>query len=766
MRYFSLFRPTVLFCALSLIFSGSLKAEEQVACQAAGGRFAAVPQAQNSGLPIPPNSAVRLTADEVSGISSQQANAAGDVIVERDDQVINAHQIQYDGSKEQVVSPDAFRLRNSTANIVGERLQYNIATQEGKAERVRFENDGSLLDDYHRISRFQGTAQNMHMFGKNYYRLNNVAVNTCNAGDDSWYIEASELDADQEKNIGVARNARLVFKGVPIVYSPWLDFPLNGRRKSGFLSPTFGGGTEGFEAAIPYYFNLAPNYDATLIPHYYSRRGVAWGGETRYLFENFGGKLSGEWLPKDQLAKKDRKVIHLQHNHTLNRSGSLKMGVDYHQAGDDNHYRDLGGRLDSAENVNLNRQVWLSHNGRLLGGAINSRLNVQRYQTLQDEHRTLKEPYRLVPQLSTQWTNNIDRAKISVLGQLTRFEHRTLQEGTREVLYPSVRFDFSNQWGFIRPKIGVHATAYQLDNYQQQQGHSTTRVLPILSVDSGIQLERETTLFNKSLTQTLEPRLFYTYIPTREQNHLPNFDSSENTFTYEQLFRENRFSGHDRINAANQVSTALMTRFYESDTGVERFRAGVGQRFYLKHDDVDLTGSVQFRQENRSDVVALLGGHITDKFYVQGDWHYNEKQKDTESYTASVLYRHDDNKRLSLRVGYDRSSAWYSGVEKDELKFIDAGVQWPVYKGLSVIARQNYSLTHHKTLDSLAGFQYDAKCGCWNVKAVAQRYVTDVDKTKNAFFVQLQFRGLGGLGSSADDELRRAIPGYRLIDKE
>ena len=764
MRYFSLFRPTVLFCALSFAFSGSLFAsEKEPCCTNNSDRFAPVPQAENSGLPIPPNGAVRLTADEVNGVSSQKANAAGAVVVERDDQVINAEEIQYDGTKNQAISPNAFKLRNRVANIVGERLEYDLAREVGQAERVRFEYDGSTLDDYHRISRFQGAAQNMQMFGKNYYRLNDVMANTCDVGDDSWYIKASELDADREKNIGVARNARLVFKGVPILYSPWFDFPLNGRRKSGFLAPTFGGGTEGFEAAIPYYFNLAPNYDATLTPHYYSRRGVAWGGDARYLFENFSGKLSGEWLPNDKLAKKDRRVTHFTHNHTL--SGSLKMGVDYHQAADNNHYRDLGGRLDSAENVNLNRQVWLTHSGRLLGGAINSTLNVQRYQTLQDENHTLTEPYRLVPQLSTQWTNNIDRAKVSVLGQLTRFEHRTLQEGTREVLYPSMRFDFSNQWGFIRPKLGVHATAYQLDDFQGKKAYSSTRVLPILSIDSGIELERETTLFNKSLKQTLEPRVFYTYIPTREQNNLPNFDSSENTFTYEQLFRENRFSGHDRINAANQISTALMTRFYESDTGQERFRAGIGQRFYLKHDDVDLAGSVQFRQENRSDVVALLGGHITDKFYVQGDWHYNEKQRNTESYTSSVLYRHADNKRLSLRYGFDRNSAWYNN-EKGELKFIDAGVQWPIYQGFSVIARQNYSLTHHKTLDSLAGFQYDAKCGCWNVKAVAQRYVTDVDKTKNAFFVQLQFRGLGGLGSSSDEELRRAIPGYRLIDKE
>lgn len=762
MRYFFYFRPTVLFCALSLIFSGSLKAENTV-CYAQGKHFAQVPNAQNSGMPIPANSAVRLTADEVSGVGQKEAQASGDVIVERDDQVINAHTIAYDETSNQVVSPNDFILRNGVANLSGSRLAYNLQTAQGTAEGVRFAYNDETQDDYRRIARLQGEADSMQMFGKNYYRMNNAIANTCNTGDDSWYIKASQIDTDREKNIGVARHARLVFKGVPIIYSPWLDFPLNGNRKSGFLAPTFGGGSDGFELAMPYYFNLAPNYDATLTPHYYSRRGLAMAAETRYLFENFGGKVWGEWLPDDQLADKDRRVIHFQHNHDL--SGSLKMGIDYHQAGDDNHYRDLGGRLDSAENVNLNRQIWLSHNGRLLGGAINTKLNVQRYQTLQDEQRTLKEPYRLLPQLSTQWTNNIDRAKISVSGELTRFEHRSLQEGMREVLYPTARWDFSNQWGFLRPKVGVHATAYQLDDYQKIKGHSTTRVLPIFSVDSGVQFERNTQMFGRNLTQTLEPRLFYTYIPTREQNHLPNFDSSENTFTYEQLFRENRFSGNDRINAANQLSTAVMSRFYDSDTGVERFKAGLGQRFYLKRDDVDLSGHINQRKENRSDFVAFLGGNITDKWYVQGDVHYNEKQKRTESYATHAMYHPAAGKTVSVRFGYDRNSSWYSD-EKDELKFIDAGVQWPIYKGLSVVARQNYSLTHHKALDSLAGFQYDAKCGCWSFKAVAQRYITDYDKTKNAFFFQLQLRGLGGLGSSADKELRYAIPGYSLTDKD
>lgn len=755
MQHNHFFTPTVLCWALSLVFCSSTHAKEIDACvdESAHNSFSKIKPAQNSGLSIPDNGAIRLTADSIDGVAATQANAIGDVIVEKDEQTLNAKSIHYDETKNSVSSPDDFVLSKENTNISGNNLNYNLQTEEGEAANIHFEYSKSAEQ------RYQGYADSVQMIGKNYNRLHNAVLNTCQPNDDSWYIKAEQIDTDKEKNIGVARNAKLVFKGVPILYSPWLDFPLDGNRKSGLLSPTVGGGSDGFEIAIPYYLNLAPNYDATYTPHYYSRRGIANAGEFRYLSNKSRGRMWGELLAHDDLLKQKRYAFHWQNVTRI--SPSIEMGIDYNVASDNDYYRDLGNRLDSAENVNLNRQIWFSHSKRLLGGTWNNYLNIQRYQTLQNREHSLTEPYRLLPQISSQWTKNINNARISILGQISRFEHDTLPEGMREVLYPSIRWNFSNQWGFFRPKLGIHATSYQLDDYYPQKQHHTTRILPIMSMDSGLIFERNSNIFGKSLTQTLEPRLFYTYIPTREQNHLPNFDSSENTFNYDQLFRENRFSGNDRINAANQISTALMSRFYENNTGIERFRAGLGQRFYLKRDDVILNGNVEKREKNRSDFVAFVGGHVNDKWYLQGDWHYDVKQERSESYATSVRYKPASNKALSVRFGYDRSSKWYSGYS-GELKHIDIGIQWPVYRGLEVVARQNYSLTHKRPLDQLLGFQYNAKCGCWNAKLVAQRYVTDHDKTKNAFFLQLQFKGLGGLGSSADDELKRAIPGYHF----
>lgn len=751
---------TILFLSLSSIFSGSLKAEELGACTSLtqnNDKFKKLERAENSGLEIPSNGAVRVTADEIDGTSSTQVVATGNVIVEQLNKTINAPEISYEGNNNLVHTRKNFVLTDETSNITGENLDYNTQTQGGLAQNIHFENtDGQ---------RYQGYAQEAEMFGKNYFRFKDAVLNTCKPGDDSWYIKAKEIDADRTKNVGVAKNATLYFKDIPIFYSPWLDFPLNGNRKSGFLAPTIGGGSDGLKIVLPYYLNLAPNYDATITPVYYSRRGVALHSEFRYLQPKYRGQFNGEWVPKDRLAElNNRYVFRWQHKQKL--SDKINMGIDYHQASDVDYYRDLGNRLDSAENTDLNRQFWISHRDELFGGSWYNSLNVQRYQVMRDRNNTLSEQYRLLPRITSQWNKDFGIARVSVLGQFTRFEHKTAQEGTREVLYPTVQFNFSRPWGFVRPKLGLHATAYQIDAWRGKEKYNKTRVLPILSLDSGLIFERDTALWKKDqMVQTLEPRLFYTYIPSKEQNNLPNFDSSENDFSYEQLFRENRFSGYDRINSANQISTALMTRFYEKDTGRERLKLGAGQRFYFKHDDIGLSGKLTSREKNRSDFVAFFVSQLNDKLYMQGDWHYDPKQNRSESYSTAIRYHHDIGKNISLRYGFDRKSLWYAD-RPDKLEYVDIGFQWPIYRNVSLVARENYSLTHKKSLDQLLGLQYDAKCGCWNAKLVMTRYVTDYDKTKNAFFFQLQFKGLGGLGSSANEELRRAIPGYSFIDME
>lgn len=748
--------------AIMALYSGSLNAQtpktsQNNACSKPNkhGLFLPILKAQHSGLSLPNNDAARLSADKIQGKHAGNIHAQGNVILESKDTVLNTQALHYQANTTDIASHSTFRLQKSRLSLVGSALQYNTTDETGRAENPQF-----LVKSAR--GRIQGEGKALEILGKNYYRLSQAKVNTCLANDDSWYIQAARIDTDHEKNIGVAHNARLVFKGVPIIYTPWMDFPLNSTRKSGLLTPSFGAGSNGITLSLPYYFNLAAHYDATLTTHYYGRRGLGLGGEFRYLGESSYSQLSSLWLPDDQLQKQNRYDLHASHQHKINEN--IDLGIDYHRASDDDFYRDLGSRTAAADNINLNQQAWVRYQNQLWGGALRTQLSVQRYQTLQNKENNLNEPYRLMPRLEANWHKQLGSAKVSLMAQITRFAHPKKQEGTREVLNPYIEWDFSNSWGFLRPKAALHATAYQLRQRHVREEKNFTRTLPILSVDSGLVLERNFAYRGTKYTQTLEPRLFYTYIPTREQNNLPNFDSSENSFTFDQLFRENRFSGHDRINAANQISTALSTRFFEYSTGIERFRAGIGQRFYLKKDDVDLSGNLRERGKNQSDFLAYAQGSITRDISLRANWHYDKNHNRSESYNTALHYHPQKGKNISLRFGYDRNNNQYS-KQAQELKYLDIGVQWPIREQYYLLARQNYSLTDKKPLEQMLGMAYRSTCDCWNANLLFQRYTTNFNETKNAFFFQLQFKGLGSVSNHLNEEAKLAIPGYNSIEE-
>lgn len=756
------FRHRLLFVALGVLFSGSLNAKtpdnqahESCSRPNSRGLFSPLSNIEKSGLPIPANSAARLMADTLDGKGGEQVFARGRVILERADTILNTDSLHYNSANGEISSDVPFRLQKARFGISGLSLRYNTLNDIGEAQQPKF----LATTDQQRI---QGEGKSMQMLGKNYYRLEQARLNTCQANDDSWYIQAARIDTDHQKNIGVAHNARLVFKGVPIIYTPWLDFPLNSTRKSGLLSPSFGAGSNGFELTTPYYLNLAAHYDATLTPHYYSRRGLGLGAQLRYLGNHFRSQLDGFWLPNDRLRHQSRHDVHATHQQKIN--DHIDLGIDYHRASDDNFYRDLGSRTSSADKINLNQQAWVRYQSRLWGGPLHAQLSIQRYQTLQNKEKNLSEPYRLMPRLEADWHKRIGNSKVSLMTQITRFAHPTEQEGTREVFNPYIEWDFNNSWAYVRPKAALHATAYQLRQRNANEKRNFTRILPIFSVDSGLTFEREFAYRGKSYLQTLEPRMFYTYIPTRGQNHLPNFDSSENSFNFDQLFRSNRFSGHDRINAANQISTSLSSRFFDRNSGIERFRAGIGQRFYLKRDEVDLSGNIHERSKNQSDFLAYAQGNITNSISLRADWHYDKNQDRSESYTTALRYHPQKGKTISLRFGYDRHNEQYS-QQTQELKYLDIGVQWPIRKQYYLLARQNYSLTDKKALDQMIGIAYRSDCDCWNANLLFQRYVTDINETKNAFFFQLQFKGLGGVSNHLDEEARLAVPGYNTIEE-
>ncbi|ASK27478.1 LPS-assembly protein LptD [Neisseria chenwenguii] len=728
--------------------------EEKRAASPAAKQFA--PEVRRSGEDAVPADYTRLTADSVEGQNKVGVKARGDVVVERNQDVLNSEWAIYDQQANTVTAGDKFILFRDGSFAGGDKITYNLTDRTGTTENVRMatEREGRRL---------QSVSEKAEMKGSGLYNLINTKFNTCEPGDASWYIKAKSIEADENTGIGVAKHASLVFGGVPVLYTPWADFPINGNRKSGLLMPNIASGSDGLELDLPYYMNLAPNYDATITPGIISGRGVRLSGQFRYLQPKYNGQVEGTWMPHDKKSEENNRY-HAKFKHNQQFTDKLSGGIDFNQVSDDAYYRDFYGRNDIADNVNLNRQAWLNYGNKVWGGRFDGALTAQKYQTLASENGYKDEPYAILPRLSGRWQKNIGNAQVNVFGQFTRFDHDAKQSGSRTILYPSVKWDFHNQWGYIRPKIGVHAAHYNLDSFNGQNSRTAGVTLPIFNVDTGMTFERNTGLFGRDYIQTLEPRLFYNYIPTKSQNDLPNFDTSENSFTYAQLFRENLFSGNDRINAANSLSTALQSRILNPTTGKELFRAGIGQKFYFTNDSVALDGTVGSEKRSSSDWVAFASGNITDSVYTDFDIHYNQNQNRAESYSAGIRYNPEPGKVLSARYKYNRNTQIYlqdnGQYRYDKLNQIDLAAQWPLTKNLYGIARYNYEIEARKPLEILAGVEYKSGCGCWSASVVGQHYVTGENSSKNAVFFNLQFKNLSNFGKNPYEQLRLGIPGY------
>ncbi|WP_274584778.1 LPS-assembly protein LptD [Neisseria leonii] len=715
---------------------------------------------RRSGQAALPQDYTRITADAVEGQSQVKVRASGDVIVERNAQTLNADWVDYDQAGDTVTAGERFVLEDNGAVVSGEKLEYRLDGSSGRAENADMvvEQDGRRLQAASRLAEVAGDGR---------YQLKDVMFNTCERGDASWYIRADSVEADYGTGIGVAKNARLVFGGVPVMYTPWADFPLNGNRKSGFLVPDLSIGSDGTEVNLPYYFNLAPNYDATLNVGGISSRGMRLGGEFRYLEPAYTGTAAVTWLPYDRRRKQSNRY-HLQWQHSQQLAPNLSLGVDYNLVSDDDYARDFY-RYDAASNVNYNRQVWLNHQTEIAGGRLESSAMAQNYQTLADKNGYKNKPYAIMPRVSGRWQRHWGGTQADIFAQFTRFDHQERQNGSRSVLYPSISHDFRNSWGHIRPKFGVHYTYYALSGFGSRAARSRSRTLPVFNIDAGLTFERDTALFGRAYLQTLEPRFFYNYIPAKAQNDLPNFDTSENSASYEQLFRENLYSGQDRINAANSLTAALQTRYLDKQSGGERLRAGIGQKYYFTTDNVQLDGSVARTSRSRSDSFGFVEGRLTDSISTHAAVHYNDDQGRVEKMSAGLLYRPQAGKVLSMRYQYGRhepiylesNGAYYYG----KLRQIDLAAQWPLSRNLYGVARFNYALNVNRALDTVLGLEYRSGCGCWSGSVLAQRYVTGIDANKNstyknAVFLTLQLKDLSNIGQKTGDILNRAVPGY------
>ena len=655
------------------------------------------------------------------------------------------------------------QINNSTQREVTPRYDPSVYTQSKLLNsQTSLTDDPRLYQDNYRepalpigqasidpkFNSSRGDAEAIFFEGQDKKRLVNARYTTCEPGVDDWYIKAKEIELDDYTESGTAKNAYVEFKGVPLLYTPWMSFSFNNERKSGLLAPTIGTTSRsGFETLIPYYINIAPDMDATVGARYLSKRGLQLQGEFRYLGENYSGIDNLEYLDNDSLNGGSRYYANISHSHNLGAGWSA--GYNLEKVSDDQYFSEMSTRIISTSRVNLPQEGRVDYVGNVW------RFNglVQKYQTLDD----INFPYERLPQLTLSANKEWDYVNTDLYSQYAYFDRDNkaplAATGSRLVAYPSITAPFTQPYGFITPKVGVHMTRYSLQdnnfmiNGAKVSNNSDSRTLPIFSLDSGLYFERDVKIVKNRYTQTFEPRMFYVYIPNKKQDLLPVFDTALADLNLTTLFTENQFTGDDRINNANQVSLAFTTRMIDKNSGIERISATIGQRFYFEDQKVVLPGG-SVSQQNSSDVIAGLTARLSNKWNLDAFGQYNTDGKGLVR--GNVLARYNPEPGKLLNIGYRYT--------QDFLEQVNISGQWPLSRGWYGVGRLNYSVRESRPIESLAGLEYDA--GCWQARTVIQRVETATANANFGLFFQLELGGLASIGANPLNLLRRDIPGY------
>ena len=689
-----------------------------------------------------------IDAERIDGIGEIEVTARGDAELRQGELSVFGDYLKYNQEFGRVDADGGVRLQMGVDRFFGPRLRYSTLDDTGLFEEPRF-----LLQ---RDLPARGSADELEFLGRQKYRMKNARYTTCQPGHEDWYVEAGELELDYESEEGSARSPRLRFFDTTILAAPFAYFPLESRRKTGLLTPYYAhSSTRGLEAGIPFYWNIAPERDYTLTPVYMTKRGTLFKNEFRYLDRPYAGELRLEYMPGDEVLKRDRQGISWQHAQGF--TPNLRAAIDYNRVSDDRYFVDLSSQVRQSSIGNLQQDAYTVYSNSIAGNPYTLQARVQKFQTLQDPLAPIVPPYARVPQLNFGATVN-DVGNFLDTGwnaEYVRFIHPTLVQGSRLTASPAFAAPLLSPGWYVLPKAGLRYTTYNIENVPAGTSSNPAVAIPWFSADGGLIFERDTSWFGDAFTQTLEPRLFYVYVPYRNQDSIPLFDTALADFNFPQLFSENRFTGGDRFGDANQVTLALTSRILQPN-GQEAFRATIGQRNYFSDERVGLTPEATRRTFHTSDLLASVGGRVFRHLTFDTTTQYNRRDSRPERYTVSARYAPEAAKVLSASYRYNRDPT-------TPLKQIDVSGQWPIAAGWYAVGRYNYSLLDKRLVDGLYGMEYNA--GCWVFRAVFQRIQAAAQVASTAFFFQLEFTGVGQIGT---DEvvtlLKRNVPGYSITN--
>jgi LPS-assembly protein len=699
-----------------------------------------------------------ITADRVLYQADGTSVFEGNVVITQGAQRISGDAMYYHHEQDTVKAKGRVQIENQGLLISSDEAEYNNSEQSSvlhNAEFLMFENA------------LNGTAKRIYV-SENETEVKSSTITTCPPGKESWLLKSSELHLDQEKGWGYAKHASLRLAKVPVLYTPYFTFPLDDRRKTGFLYPTLGSDSvNGTDIAIPYYLNIAPNYDATLTPRILSKRGEQLAGEFRYLNATGEGSISGDYLGQDEINPLYSERKQAQWHHYKSFSPGWHFDADYYYVSDSDYFDDLDSFTNFSSIGYLERKALISY----LGSHGYFNVLAQDFQVLDTISET-DEPYRLAPQVNAGVEHTFNKAPLGVGldAQASQFERDLnpanigslaisqgeLTTGQRLVMQPRLFGELSDAGYFFKPSATLHHRQYRLDDYQAVDDEADLEYnVPVYSLDTGLIFERDLSFANQSYWQTLEPRIKLTKIPFREQSDAPNFDSGLLSINEEKLFNERRYSGHDLVGDTEQVALGLASRFFDEQGG-EKAVFSIGQIAYLEDREIRIDENEDLT-EKYSPVFANASIQLLPNWTIAQQVQWDSEENQIDQAASGIYFKNELRKIANLEFRYRPEDS------SSPLKETRASFMWPLANRWSAMSFWNYDMLQESTIELASGLEYE-NC-CVIVRALNQKWLRKVSSTSsyesaNKQSLEIQLKGLGRLNNQISNYLSHRIPGF------
>ena len=704
-------------------------------------------------------------------------NYSGNVVMNRADQKSTSAKANFNSNSQVLDLQEDVYYREDQLALHSESAMLNLSNDQAKIRNAEFIDAATPL---------RGHAKLIYKKSKTLTDYREGTYTTCKPGNQDWVIHSENLTVDKLANQGTVKNAWMEFKGMPVLYTPYMSFPLEDKRTSGFLMPNFSSNKySGFRLSTPYYWNIAPNYDAIITPRELTSRGPLLAGSFRYLTEQSSGKVGLEYMPSDaRLNNQSRYLAAFKDSTTI--SPHIKSNIDLNYVSDATYFAQLGSALSFSNYNYLKSSADIGY----VREGINFNTSFVSYESISTTTNTLL-PYRVLPRINL----NLDHSfkfmplKTTMENEYAYFEHSTRVGGQRINTKPSfsIPLETANSASYIIPKLSLQQTNYDLSSHIPTGTSNTySRTVPIFSTNTGLSFEKNVSLGDSKYLHTLEPKLFYLYVPYVNQDALPVFDTALYDFQFSSLFRENNFSGNDRIQNANQISTAITSRLIDDNSGLEKLKLDIGQITYFR--DRKVSGSTQ--QVNgqfasvgqdtaqHSNLVTELSSQFSRQLSGTSGIQWSPQQNQIQRINAAIHYRSPTNEIVNVGYIYRKTPLYLNPLNLDHLNDItqmDNSFRVPVYDNWSIMGRLQYSLLYGKTQDALFGIEKE-NC-CWKARIALRHYTNNINSItgvpitnaantlagtyQNGIFFEFELKGLGALGDDMDTFLQKEIYGFQ-----